>query len=566
MVERTATPQGLASPPPNSTQVLIVGGGPVGSALATELALRGIGCVVVEKEKQIPDIPVKAMYLSMRTMEHFRRWGAATTLRRAATTPRAWQYDMAFSTSLTGRELGVHRALGFRASDIGDIAAEPAQLVMQPTTTRALRERAAELGASFALGWECTAVAQRTEGAIVEVVETETGDRRTVEASFVVGCDGGGQSVVRDAAGITRTGPGALGMILLIHFWAPGILASPVITPAAFNAVYNPDVIGLGVPIDDEHWCLHVPGRALDEDISQIDKRQLVRDYVGPDVEFEITYAGAYKVHERIADTYQNGRIFIAGDAAHLYAPFGGHNMNSGLGDAVDLGWKLAATLQGWGGEGLLDSYTTERRPIALANASEGTRNVAQFVATAAKVLSTMTWDEIHARGPEAEARRRDHGETLWQGTIREFVSNGIGLDQRYRHSPVIIDDGTPEPPWDSTLYLPCARPGHRAPHARTLAGDSLYDKFGTGYTLLAFADADADTIQAFQEAAQASGVPLQVVHLDSDDERIRSLYAAPLVLIRPDQHVSWRGHEAAAQAPVVMDAARGAIASPVPA
>jgi hypothetical protein len=345
---------------------------------------------------------------------------------------------------------------------------------------------------------------------------------------------------------------------MLIHWRAPRLRQSLTIGPAAFILVFNPDTKGLVHRIDENRWTVHVPGFAPDEDISGFDVRGAVREYMGSDdIDFEITYAGPYKFHELIAETYRKGNLFLAGDAAHLYPPFGGHNMNSGFDDAVNLGWKLAAELQGWGEEGLLDSYTAERRPIALRNATEATRNAKQFALAAKEVGGSMSWEVLNSTGPDAEARRREYGEQLWQTTIRNWMNDGIVLDQRYQQSPVIVDDGSAESEWDPVRYIPFAKPGHRAPHARTADGNSLYDLFGLDYTLLAFDHAKPRDVEAILEAADSRHMPLNLLRLD--DQNIAELYEDPLLLIRPDQHVAWRGATAPDNPSALVDILRGA-------
>ena len=231
--------------------------------------------------------------------------------------------------------------------------------------------------------------------------------------------------------------------------------------------------------------------------------------------------------------------------------------MNSGFDDAVNLGWKLAAELQGWGGEGLLDSYTAERRPIALRNATEATRNARQFALAAKEVGGSMSWEVLNATGPDAEARRREYSEQLYQTTFRNWMNDGIVLDQRYQQSPVIVDDGSAEPEWDPARYTPFAKPGHRAPHARTADGNSLYNSFGLGYTLLAFEHAKDRGVEGIVEAAGARHMALTVLRLD--DHSIAELYDDPLVLVRPDQHVAWRGAKAPEDPSALVDILRGA-------
>ncbi|WES63923.1 FAD-dependent monooxygenase [Microbacter sp. GSS18] len=543
---------------PTRTSVLIVGGGPVGCALAIELAHRGVDAVVVEKELVTPAVPVKAMLLNARTLEHMARWGIADDIRAAAVTPQGWLQGVTFGTSLTGRDLGHFReGFDFHTEQESDDLRERAQVVMQPDTLRVLRAAIQRSGATYAAGWEVLELAQDDE-VVARMRHVETGEERRIVAEYAVGADGP-QSIVRTTAGITRSGRGGISANLLLHFRAPGVLDDYRLTPAAFSNLTHPEGGALVVPIGGDLFCAHVPGYPVDVDIDDIDLQELGRRIIGRDEEeVEFVYAGVYKVHERIADAYRAGRLFLAGDAAHLYAPFGGHNLNSGFGDAVDLGWKLAAVLNGWGGDGLLDSYEHERRPIAVRNASEASGNVARFVGEAKAIMTEMSETDYLAPGVEAEARRRAWGERLWSATRQQYISRGIVLDQRYASDIIVPDDAT-VPPWSSLRYDAVAKPGHRAPHVRLADGTSLYAAFGPDFTLVVAPGAEAAAARAHATAVEW-GVPMSSVVVD--DERARALYGAPLVLVRPDHHVAWRGDDEVEFAEV-LDVATGRQAAP---
>ncbi|MFK4805095.1 FAD-dependent monooxygenase [Microbacterium sp. ZW CA_36] len=526
---------------PTRTSVLIVGGGPVGCALAIELASRGVDAVVVEKDLTTPAVPVKAMLLNPRTLEHMARWGIADEIRAAAVTPDGWLQGVTFATSLTGRDLGHFReGFDFHSEHESEDLRERAQVVMQPDTLRVMRAAMQRAGAGYAAGWEVVRIEQG--GAVTALLRhVETGEERHIGADYAVGADGA-QSIVRSTAGITRSGRGGISATLLLHFRAPGVLEDYRPTPAAFSNLTHPEGGALVVPIGSDLFCAHVPGYPVDVDIADIDLQKLGRRIIGQDTfeEVEYVYAGVYKVHERIADAYRAGRLFLAGDAAHLYAPFGGHNLNSGVGDAVDLGWKLAAVLGGWAGDALLDSYEQERRPVAIRNAAEASGNVARFVSEAKAIMTEMGATDYLATGVAAEARRRSWGERLWRATRQQYIARGIVLDQRYA-SAVIATDDSAVTPWSSLSYDPVAKPGHRAPHMRLADGTSLYEAFGPEFTLVVAPGAEAAAEQALAAAAER-GVPLTSLVLDHP--RARALYGAPLVLVRPDQHVAWRGSE----------------------
>ncbi|KMO83624.1 FAD-dependent monooxygenase [Mycolicibacterium chlorophenolicum] len=523
---------------PDRVPVLIIGAGPIGLALGVELGMHGVASLLVEQDTEVPSVPVKAMLLNPRALEQFRRWGIATTLRQAATTPPAWQKQVVLATSLTGREYGAFRqGLSFRGADDSDRVAESAQLVMQPTTTKVLRDRAVELGATVALGWRLVSLDQDENGCIAEVEQVTTGTRQVIGSDYLVGCDGA-QSTVRVSAGISRSGRGGVAAHLLLHWESPEVFTHSRITPGAFNALYHPDGNALAVPIDEKSWCAHVAGYPVDLDLDTVDVDAIVQRIVGPDIPFTLTYKGVYKIHERIADRYRVGRLFLAGDAAHLCAPWGGHNMNAGMADALNLGWKLAATLMGWGGDALLDSYEAERRPIAVTNAVEASSNVDRWIETYETVLSTIDAEVLEADGHEAESRRRAWGDALWRGVRAQFDSEGITLDQRY-HSEVIAEDPAPVTPWSATVYSPSSHPGHRAPHAWLSAQVSLYDAMGIGFSIL-YHPGDATAAMGFVAQANRIGIPLTPIELTDPIAAIR--YDHPLTVVRPDQHVAWRG------------------------
>lgn len=545
------TSQAHATPhqPPAETEVCIIGGGPVGSALAIDLRLRGIACVVVERETRV-SYDMRAMNNDMRTMELLRRWGVADELRGLNPVPAEFQRDICFCTALHGDELGVWPAYGWRPEDAGGLAAEAGQPISQKHTARVLRRRAEELGAVMALGWECADVEQDGDEVTARLVAVEGGATAGIRASYLVGCDGG-RSTVRSAIGIDRSGAGGLGKHLHVVVGCPGLLTEPT-SRAAFYIVFNPVVGGLVLPSEEDEFNFHLAGFDPDDDVTGLDLERLAQAVTGLDTPMEIKSVSPYLIHELIAETYRSGRALIAGDAAHLFCPFGGFNMNTGIGDAANLAWKLAGCVRGWGGDALLDSYGDERRPIALRNCAEATFNVNALVAAVHDVVHGGIPD---GRGPQADADRRAVGEELYRRTFREWNVFGAVLDQRYA-SAVVVDDGSAVPDWDVTVYHPSAKPGHRAPHAWLDEGVSLYDVTGLDFALLDFGAAESDRA-AIVEAAAQRGLPLTEVRID--DPALRAVYDASLVLVRPDQHVAWRGDVAPPDPGRVIDVVRGA-------
>jgi 2-polyprenyl-6-methoxyphenol hydroxylase-like FAD-dependent oxidoreductase len=466
--------------------------------------------------------------------------------------PPEFRRDLVFCTALYGHELGVFRAYGFRPEDAADLAAEAAQPLSQKFTNVVLRRRAEELGTDIATGCELIDLTQSDTGVTAEVVPAEGGEPHLIRSRYLVGCDGGKSTVVR-AAGIGRSGAGAYGKHIQVVVGCPDLLSGLAISPGAFYIVFSAAVGGLLVPSDVDEFNVHIAGFGAEEDTSALDLESIARALLGRDLPLEIKAVSPYLVHELVADTYRAGRVLIAGDAAHLFCPYGGFNMNTGMSDAANLGWKLAACVQGWGGDALLDSYTDERRPLALENSSQATYNVNTLNRAVGEALRLgIPEDETTA----AESERRRIGQRLYEMTKREWNTAGVSLDQRYTDSGVVVDDGSDVPAWRPDAYAPAAKPGHRLPHVRLRDGSPLYDRLGAGFTLLDL-DADADGA-GLVEAAARRGVPLTVARLENSEAR--ELYAAPLVLVRPDQHVAWRGSAVPEDPTSLIDTVRGAL------
>lgn len=358
-----------------------------------------------------------------------------------------------------------------------------------------------------------------------------------VTAPYLVGADGA-RSVVRELVGATMTGRYGLSSNYNIIFRAPGLAAAHAHGPAIMYWQVNGDVPSLIGPMDrDDVWFFMPTGVPEDVRPSDEESRALIARATGIDLPYEILSADRWVASRLLADKYREGPLFLVGDACHLHPPFGGYGMNMGVADGVDLGWKLAAVLQGWGGNALLDSYAAERRPVHEWVMDEAEANHA--------VLGNQLWvPGLDADTPEGEAARRALGGRITDAKAREFYTLGAVLGYCYGGSPVVVADGARSPapdavpPRDASRYEPSSAPGCLAPHAWLAEGVSLYDRFGPDFTLLAWAEGE-DTAAAAREAA-AFGVPLLVVLLPADVPS--ALYPEPLTLVRPDQHVCWRG------------------------
>ena len=259
----------------------------------------------------------------------------------------------------------------------------------------------------------------------------------------------------------------------------------------------------------------------------------LIRKATGIDLPYEVLSSDEWVASSLLADKYRKGRVFLAGDACHLHPPMGGYGMNMGVADGVDLGWKLAAVLRGWGGEALLESYERERAPVHRFVIDEATSN---HSVTGNQLMQPGLEDDTE----EGARLRAEVGALAAATKLREFNTLGVMLGYRYNDSPVIVGDGSAEPANDFINYVPTSRPGHLAPHAWLHDGSSLYDHFGPSFTLLDNGQGAATDVAPAQRAAQEAGLPLTVIC--PKEPGLPALYPARFTLIRPDQHVAWRG------------------------
>jgi 2-polyprenyl-6-methoxyphenol hydroxylase-like FAD-dependent oxidoreductase len=515
---------------PEHVPVLIVGGGPVGLACAVELAHHGVRSLVLERRPEVSHLRPRAKTTSARTMEHFRRLGIAEQIRRRAGLPVEWSNTAVFCTALTGRE--ITRITGCFGLDLtgSELVAEAGQQVAQPVVEEVLREKltTSEL-AGLALGVLGVAAGQNDDGTWVDVVD-QAGARRRVAADWLIGCEGA-RSVVRDALGSDYHVVDGGRPNFSIVFRAPGLADLVPHGPAVHYWVLSAVQPGLVGRFDlvDKWWC---SANGVDPETQSADPQAIVRKLVGTDVAVEILSTDAWQARIALADRWGNGRLFIAGDAAHQNPPWGGHGFNTGIGDAVNLGWKLGAVINRWAPPDLLDSYELERKPVAKQTIEEAVRNMSSLAPDLAAAVQADGDEQFAAtRQAAADAVRRTKDS--------EFHSLGLTLGYRYDNSPIIVGAGS-APPATNGTYIPTAAPGGRLPHVR-LDGRSLYDRLGREFSLVG--DLTRPAACALAQAASALGVPLEVV--DVGASACAAHFDAGLVLVRPDQHVAWRGDHA---------------------
>lgn len=520
------------------TTVLVIGGGPVGLTLALELGQRGIPTLVVEPRTELDPLRPRAKTTSIRTMEHFRRLKIAEAVRRRAYLPVGWSQAVRFGRTVLGPEIWRFEGVFGLVPGQDRRWAEAGQQIPQFQVEAALREAVAALPCvSVWYGWRFEQFLEREERGATAVVANAQGEARAVAARFVAAADGA-QSPVRHALGIALEGDHALRPNLNAVFTCPELTRHLEGRRAVQYWTVNPEAPGHLGPLDLEgRWWTILVGIETTrvEEVVRAIHRQ-----IGRPLPVEVLALDPWRAHMCVAGRFQSGSVFLVGDAAHLNPPYGGHGFNTGVGDAVNLGWKLAARIQGWGGEALVASYEVERRPIAQAVVQVATENMRWLAAELAEV----------PQGDEARLR-----EVIRTVKAPEFYSLGLVLGYRYERSPVIWDDGTSWPSWDPVEYRPTAHPGSRLPHTWLDASTSLYDRLGPGFTLIQVA-AEAK-VAAWQEAASRLGLPLAIFPYHPDLEAAwREELEAPLVLVRPDQHVAWRGDDREPPEPILRQVA----------
>ena len=522
------------------TSVLIVGAGPAGLALAIELGQRSVPCIVIERNDRVGYAP-RAKTTNVRTREHLRRWGIADKLRAASPLGLDYPSNVVFVTRLNGHSLTKIENAMYCAPGKNPLYSEHAQWIPQYSVEEVMRAHVQTLACVDLRFSSELASFEQTEGGIVaKVLDIGSGASFSVGCEYLVGADGA-RSKVRDAIGATMHGTYGLSRNYNVVFRAPGLAEAHKHGPAIMYWQINKDSPSLIGPMDSgDKWFFMPTQLSEGQKITPEEAPALIRQATGLDIEVEVLSTDEWVASRLIADKYRDRRVFLVGDACHLHPPFGGYGMNMGVADGVDLGWKIAAALLGWGGPALLASYEQERRPVHEFVMDEAVANHA--------VLGKQLWQEGLEDASEAGERlRAEVGQRIQAAKMREFNTLGVVLGYRYDDSPVVVPDGTPPPARDFLNYVPSARPGALAPHAWLHDGSSLYDHFGQGFTLLATHDADAAVLESAREAARAAGVPLQVIQ--PQERVIKDLYRASYTLIRPDQHVAWRADEWPAEA-----------------
>ena len=510
------------------TEVLIVGGGPVGMAMASELSYQGIHCILLEQTDGVVTDP-KVSTVGPRSMEFCRRWGISQEIRNAGW-PTEHTLDVAWVTSVGGHEIFRIEFPSYAQRSLPDYTPEPEQVCPQDWFAPKFIDYLGKYPqGNLKLLSRLESFEQAKTGIVARVTNLESGNTEIIEAQYMVACDGA-RAQIRKQCGVD----------------APTFHPTQVFQSVVFEAPELPSQLGsnnamvffLVNPIIQE------PLRAVDgkgkyrlilkprEDGEIYDAKEAIAAAISIDTPFKIISNMPWRLTHRVAEHFRDGRVFFVGDSAHTLSPSGGFGMNTGIADAVDLGWKLAATIKGWGGSKLLDTYEIERRPIAV-------RNLEQANANLQRTQKRSIPPAIVSDSPEGHQIRQQMAQGMERsGVKREFDAPGIHFGFRYQ-SPIVIKDDTTSPNDDPFQWTQTSYPGFRAPHAWLEPGKSTLDLFGRGFVLISFKGEQG--LETFEAASQQRGLPLKLKVIDNPE--IAKLYEKAYVLVRPDGHVAWRGN-----------------------
>jgi len=544
------------------TFALVIGAGPVGMIAALDLHWRGVPVVIVNDRTGTSTHP-KCNHTSGRSLEYLRRIGVANEL-RSVPSLNTVQRDVEYMTTFCGFEIGrTPFALPMKNGDkpVGGLAAlrvtaEPPVMIPQPALEAKLKELLEKaVGDNVRFGWKATEIIEESDRVIVPLRHVETGEERVVSAKYVVACDGAGSLARRTIGAVLEgeSGGGSSGVMsgsmLSYHVESPNLVEVSGRPAAMLTTMITHRFRAISMLQNDgTRWIFHfqVP---QGKDGAEMDARDVVRTMIGnDDVEFDILSGGPWAGGlALVADRYQSRRIFLAGDAAHLYTPMGGTGMNVGIGDAINVCWKVAAVHDGWAGNALTGSYELERRPIGIRNSRFG---VDHAKIHAAWILP----EDLEEAGPVAAENRRAWGEKIMVEDRPMFNAAGVLLGERYEGSPIVAGDNKAAPADDLFHYTPSDRAGGRLPHYWLADGRALQDLLGPGYTLLCFENVDTAPLET---AAAAAGMPLSVIK--APPAPVESGITHPLVLVRPDLYIAWSGPKLP-DAEALVDRVRGAI------
>ena len=525
------------------TEVIIVGAGPAGMVAAMDLDARGISTIVLERRRFLQLPSVKSNHVSARTMERFRMLGIADSVRKAGL-PVAHSHDVSFRTTVTGHELSripIPSSSERFSSKVGPdtqwATPEPPHRINQTYLEPILMKHLATLpNVQLMNETEMTSFTQGDNRVSVHARSVDGAGKFEFTAQYLIGCDGG-SSMVRKAIGSQFRGDGVLQEVQSTCIRAPRLIERVQGEPAWCYYTFNPRRNGSVYAIDgNEIFLVHAYLSEQESREGSVDRDEAIRTILGVDKQFDYDVVSCedWTARRLVADRLSQGRVFICGDAAHIWVPFAGYGMNAGIADALNLTWLLGSRLGGWGASGILEAYDAERQPITEQVSIQAMRHSNAVMAARASVPVDV--EKNSAAGAAARSRV---GAEAYDLNVKQFAAEGLNFGYCYDHSPIILYDGEQAPELNMDSYTPSTAPGCRLPHFFLGGGYSLYDKLGHGYTLVV-TDTSVD-YQPLVVAALGRGIPLSVVNIA--DEDYPPQYQHALIVCRQDQHVAWRGN-----------------------
>lgn len=530
-----------------NTPVLIVGAGPVGMTMALCLAQRGIASVLVELRaaEVLPD--VKCNHISARSMELFRALGVSQDL-RAAGLPDDYPHSVSYRTSTLGEEIArIHipgrntRLTDHSGPDGHWPTPEPPHRINQRYIEPILRQHVQKQALITCLYKHQVIAFEQDEHQVtaqVQNLEQPDAPAFAIQASYLVGCDGG-RSMVRKGIGAKLVGDEVVQRVQSTCIRAPGLIAKMKAAPAWAMFTVNPRRSGNIYAIDGkEVWLIHNYLRDHEVDFEAVDRDWAIRTIlgVGDDFEYQVMSKEDWIGRRLVSDQLQSGKVFVAGDAAHLWVPYAGYGMNAGLADAANLAWHLAAQLEGWAAPQALRAYEKERHPI--------TEQVSRFAMNHAHAMSQRRRqipENLEEDSPAGQAARTEFGQDLYDLNVQQYCCAGLNFGYYYDQSPVMVYDEERAPDYSMGSFQSSSVPGCRAPHFWLAEGRSVYDALGPAYTLLCFVNPICETVEALKGQAAVARMPLAVIDVSSQ-ANVPPEYRHAFVLVRSDAHTVWRG------------------------
>lgn len=526
-----------------SSVVTIVGAGPVGLTLAIDLAQRGIQVTVIETRHRGEQPSPKCNHVSARSMEIFRRLGLAKSLRDAGL-PADYPNDISYRTSFTGNEISRipipcrrDRYTAEGGPDTWWPTPEPPHRINQIFLEPIIFEfAAAQKNIQIINRTQVIDCGQDEDGVTCYAKNVDTNEPITIRSQFLIGCDGG-RSSIRKMIGAALSGTDVVSRVQSTYIKAPSLIKLQKFERAWATFSINPRRTGNVYAIDGkENWLVHNYLKDDEADFESIDRDWAIRQILGVDEKFEYEVLSKEDWFGRrlVADRFRDRRMFICGDAAHLWVPMAGYGMNAGIADAMNLSWTLAAYINGWAGPAILNTYQVERQPIT-EQVSNFAMNHEYALAKERKKASPLLEEDT----PEGQAARDELGQSLYDLNVKQYCCAGLNFGYFYDKSNVISYDGEAHPAYTINTFTSSTVPGCRLPHIWLENHESLYDKLGDGLSLLQFGDEASG--EGLINAAKEMNIPLKLIKLENNYKD--DVYKENLILVRPDLHIAWRGN-----------------------